>query len=247
MRIDVLTLFPSMFSPLNESMIKRARDRGLLSVYIHDIREYTEGRHRQADDTPYGGGVGMVIKPEPIFRVAESIIKEQEAISPTRPRVILMCPAGERLTQEKARELSGEEHLIVICGHYEGIDERVRENLVTDEISIGDFVLTGGELPAMVLIDAVARLIPGVVKEEESLKQESFYEGLLDFPSYTRPEEFKGAKVPKILFSGHHKEISRWRRRQSLKRTLFRRPELLAKADVTPEDKVLLKEIISGE
>jgi len=208
---------------------------------------YTKDKHRQADDKPYGGGPGMIMKAEPIFGAVESIIHEQEAISPTEPRIILMCPSGERLTQQKAIELANSEHLIIICGHYEGIDERVRKNLVTDEVSIGDYVLTGGELPAMVLIDAVARLIPGVVGDEESIIYESFYRDLLDFPHYTRPPEFQGEKVPEVLVSGHHSEVERWRRKQSLKRTLYRRPELLARAEITKEDGILLEEIIREE
>ena len=245
MRVDILTLFPPMFEgPLTESILSRARQRGLLNLKVHDIRDYTRDKHRQADDSSYGGGPGMVMKPEPIYGAIENIIQEQEAISPTESRIILMCPSGEKLSQKKAIELSASDHLIIICGHYEGIDERVRENLVTDEISIGDYVLTGGELPAMVLVDTVARLIPGVVGDDESIIHESFYEGLLDFPHYTRPEEFKGEKVPKVLISGNHEEVGKWRRKESLKRTLYRRPDLLAKAKMTDEDKRLLEEII---
>jgi len=239
MRIDILTLFPSMFSPINESMIKRARDRGLLNVYINDLRDFAEGKHRQADDIPYGGGPGMVMMVEPVEKAVRSKRK-------TDSRVILMCPTGELLTQEKAKALSRHKHFIIICGHYEGIDERIKK-FVDEEISIGDYVLTGGELPAMVLVDAVARLIPGVVKEEESLKQESFYGGLLDFPSYTRPSEFEEAIVPEVLRSGNHNEVRRWRRKQSLARTLLKRPDLLPSADLGKEDRELLKEIISGE
>ena len=228
-----------MFSPLDESMIKRARDRGLLNVYINDLRDYAEGKHRQADDIPYGGGPGMVMKPELILKAVSSKRKAES-------RVILMCPGGELLTQEKAKALARHEHLIIICGHYEGVDERIKK-FVDEEISIGDYVLTGGELPAMVLVDAVARLIPGVVKEEESLKQESFYGGLLDFPSYTRPSEFEGANVPEVLTSGNHNEVRRWRRKQALTRTLLKRPDLLPSVDLGKEDKELLKEIIVGE
>ncbi len=248
MRIDILTLFPPMFEgPLTESILSRARQRGLLNVKIHDIRAYTGDKHRQADDKPYGGGPGMVMKAEPIFAALENIIREQEAISPTQPRVILMCPSGEKLTQQKIKKLSRSEHLIILCGHYEGVDERVRENLVTDEVSIGDYVLTGGELPAMVLVDAVARLVPGVVGDEESLISESFYEGLLDFPHYTRPEKFKGENVPQVLLSGNHSEVERWRRKGQLKRTLYRRPGLLARAKIEKEDRKLLEEIICEE
>jgi len=248
MRIDILTLFPPMFEgPLTESLLSRAQQRGLLNVKIHNIRDHTQDRHRQADDTPYGGGPGMVMKPEPIFKAVESVIREQDAVSPTEPRIILMCPQGERLTQNRAIDLSKNEHLIIICGRYEGIDERVRENLVTDEISIGDYVLTGGEIPAMVLVDAVARHVPGVLGDEESLKNESFYEGLLDFPHYTRPEEFNGSRVPKTLLSGNHGEVRQWRRRKQLKRTLYLRPDLLAKAELGEEDRSLLGEIVLEE
>ena len=230
-----------MFSgPLNESLLKKAQSTGLLKINVHDIRDYTEDKHKTADDSPYGGVVGMVMKIEPI---ASAIAKLK--IKSEKLKIILLTPAGETLTQSKVIELSKEEHLIIICGHYEGIDERIQA-LVTDEISIGDYVLTGGEPAAMVLIDAVARQIPGVVGDEQSLKEESFYEGLLDFPHYTRPEDFKGHKVPEVLISGHHEEIRKWRRKESLKRTLLRRPELLARAQLTAEDKELLKEIITG-
>jgi tRNA (guanine37-N1)-methyltransferase len=253
MRIDILTLFPRMFGgPLDESLLGKAKERGLLNVQIHDIRDYTEGKHRQADDSPYGGGAGMVMKPEPIAKAIEEI--KGQACLPDRQgsgvkgkgsRVILMSPAGRLLTQEKAIELSKEDHLVIICGHYEGIDERVLQSFAVSEISIGDYVLTGGELPAMVMIDAIARHIPGIVKEEESVQRDSFYNGLLDHPSFTRPEEFKGIKVPEVLLSGDHKKIEAWRRKQSLKKTLRNRPDLLSKAELSLSDKALLKEIIT--
>jgi len=237
MHVDILTLFPEMFQgPLNESLLEKAQEKGLLSLNIIDIRDFTTDKHKTADDTPYGGGPGMVMKAEPIQKAISS---KRSAVS----RIVLMCPTGQLLTQEKIKSLAKQEHLIIICGHYEGIDERVRE-MVDEEISIGDYVLTGGELPAMVLIDTVARHIPGVVKEEESVKKDSFYEGLLDYPSYTKPEEFEGKKVPQVLLSGHHAEIDRWRRRESLRRTLFRRPDLLAKAELSEEDCKLLEKII---
>lgn len=244
MRIDVLTLFPEMFdSPFSASLMKKAQEKGLLDLNITNIRDFTEDKHKTADDSPYGGGAGMVMKPEPLFKAVASCGLR---VAGYKPRLILMCPAGEKLTQEKAKELSNEKHLIILCGHYEGIDERVRTELITDEISIGDYVLTGGEIPAMALIDAVVRLIPGVVKEEESLINESFYSSLLDYPSYTKPEEYEGKKIPEVLKSGHHEEIAKWRRKESLKKTLFRRPELLAKADIKAEDRTLLAEIING-
>ncbi len=240
MRIDVLTLFPSMFdSPLNESLIKRARDRGLLDIKIHDIRDYTEDKHRKIDDAPFGGGPGMIMKVEPIKKAVSNKRK-------AKSRVILMCPTGEPLTQGKVKALAKCKHLIIICGHYEGIDERGRK-IVDEEISIGDYVLTGGEIPAMVLIDSVARHIKGVVKEEESVRRESFYEDLLDFPQYTRPEKFEDEAVPSVLLKGNHREIDKWRRKESLRRTFLRRPELLARAALTNEDRVLLKEVVLGQ
>ena len=239
MRVDILTLFPEMFQgPLSESLLKKAQEKGLLSLNIINLRDFTTDKHKTADDTPYGGGTGMVMKVEPIAK-AVSKLKTQNS------RFILMCPTGQLLTQEKIKELAKEERLIILCGHYEGIDERVRE-LVDEEISIGDYVLTGGELPAMVLVDAVARHIPGVVKEEESVKKDSFYEGLLDYPSYTKPEEFEEKKVPEVLLSGNHAEIDRWRHREALKRTLLRRPDLLARAELSEEDRKRLSEIIEN-
>jgi len=228
-----------MFSgPLSESLLKKAQERDLLSINLIDIRDFTNDKHQTADDSPYGGGPGMVLKCEPIFKAVQSL--KPKATS----RIILMCPTGRKLTQEKAKELAEAEHLIILCGHYEGVDERVRKNLVTDEISIGDYVLTGGELPAMVLIDCLARLIPGVIKEGGSVIQDSFYEGLLDFPSFTKPEEFEGEKVPEVLRSGHHEEIEKWRRKEALKLTFYRRPELLASAKLSAEDRQMIQDII---
>jgi len=222
--------------PLDESLLKKAQEKGLLSLNIVNLRDFTTDKHKTADDSPYGGGAGMVMKVDVIGKALSSVVSRQSL-------VILMCPTGKLLSQNKIREMAKEEHLILLCGHYEGVDERVRE-MVDEEISIGDYVLTGGEIPAMVLIDAVARHIPGVVKEEESVKKDSFYEGLLDYPSYTKPEEFEGKKVPEVLLSGHHAEIEKWRRKEALKRTLYRRPDLLAKADLIEEDRKLLEEII---
>lgn len=219
-KFDILTLFPEMFQgPLDESLLKKAQEKGLLSFNVVNIRDFTTDKHKTADDTPYGGGAGMVMKVAPLA-AAISKLKDQNS------KIILMCPSGQPLTQRKVNSLAKEKHLILICGHYEGVDERVRD-YVDEEISIGDYVLTGGEIPAMVLIDAVARQIPGVVKEAESVKKDSFYNGLLDYPSYTKPEVFEGKRVPKVLLSGNHKEIERWRGEQALKRTKKRRPDLL--------------------
>ena len=239
MRIDVLTLFPEMFqSPLDHSILKRARDAGLLHVTATNIRDFSTDRHRTADDTPYGGGAGMVMKPEPIFRAVEHVVSASPPPGPGR--IILMTPGGARFDQALARELVQEEHLLLLCGRYEAIDERVHEHLVTDEISIGDFVLTGGELASMIVIDAVARLIPGVLGHEESPQDESFSESLIEYPHYTRPADFRGWKVPDILLSGNHDAVRRWRRQQSLYRTMARRPDLFARHPLSSEDLELL-------
>jgi tRNA (guanine37-N1)-methyltransferase len=239
-RIDVVTLFPELFEvPLRTSVIGRALERGLVSVAVHDLRTHGLGRHRSVDDYPYGGGAGMVLRPEPL----------QAAIDPLREAgavVILLDPAGERLTDGLARELAGQRHLALVCGRYEGIDERARRTLIDREVSIGDYVLTGGELPALVLIDAVARLVPGVI-EAESHESDSFATGLLEHPQYTRPESFRGMDVPAVLLSGHHAEVARWRRRESLRRTLQRRADLLATADLSDEDRRALDELREEE
>lgn len=221
MKIDVLTLFPAMFAgPLDESIIKRAREKGILELRIHNLRDWTHDRHKTVDDRPFGGGPGMVLKPEPLFEAVEALVKE-------KTRVILMAPGGRRFTQAVARDLAKCEHLLLIAGSYEGFDDRVRQGLAHDELSIGDFVLTNGALPVMVIIDVVARLLPGVLGDEESAKEESFSQGLLEYPHYTRPAEFRGMKVPEILLSGHHAEIAKWRHEQALERTRQRRPDLL--------------------
>ena len=221
MQIDVLTLFPEMFDgPLGHSILRRAIDRGLLEVRLTNIRDFTTDRHRTVDDYPYGGGPGMVMKPGPIFDAVEAVAQPGDPI-------VLLTPQGRVFTQRMAAELARRERLVLICGHYEGVDERVREHLVTDELSIGDYVLTGGELAAMVVIDAVTRLLPGVLGGEESTSDESHSDGLLEYPHYTRPPEFRGRGVPDILLSGHHAEIARWRRHQALLRTAKRRPDLL--------------------
>jgi len=240
MRIDIVTIFPQAFAALEVSMIGRARERGLLDLRIWDLRDFTADRHRQVDDAPYGGGAGMVMKAEPFFAAVDAIRAERGS---GIPRVILTSPQGRQLTHDLARELAGEDHLIVLCGHYEGIDERVREGLATDEISIGDYVLTGGELPAMVIVEAAARFIPGVVGDAASVEADSFAEGLLDYPHYTRPLEFRGMRVPEVLLSGHHEAIRRWRRAQRLRRTLDRRPDLLKAEALAEEDHRLLEDL----
>ena len=221
MKIDVLTLFPAMFAgPLDESIVKRARDAGLLDLKIHNLRDWTHDRHKTVDDRPFGGGPGMLLKPEPLFEAIESLKRE-------KTRVILLSPAGRQFNQAIARELAQAEDLLLVTGHYEGFDERVREGLADDELSIGDYVLTNGALPAMVVIDAVTRLLPGALGDDESSHDESFSHGLLEYPQYTRPAEFRGMKVPDVLVSGHHAEIEKWRREQAKLRTKERRPDLM--------------------
>lgn len=221
MRIDVLTLFPGMFTgPPDESIILRARQEGHLDLHVHNLRDYTHDRHKTVDDRPFGGGPGMLLKPEPVFEAVESI-------AGARTRVILMCPGGRRFTQSVAAELALCPHLLLVCGAYEGYDQRIRDQLADDELSIGDYVLTNGALPAMVVIDAVTRLIPGVLGKDESSADESFSGGLLEYPQYTRPAEFRGMKVPKVLVSGNHAEIARWRAEQSRLRTRINRPDLM--------------------
>lgn len=241
MQVDILTLFPEMFQgPFDASIIKRAREQKLLSVDLINIRDYSQNKHHTVDDTPYGGGAGMVMSPEPIFEAADWIKARRGGFG----RFIYLSPAGKLLTQELVRELAGEKHLAVLCGHYEGVDQRVRDVLVTDEISIGDYVLTGGELPAMVLVDSVARLIPGVLGEAASAEEDSFSDGLLEYPHYTKPRSYRGHGVPEVLMNGHHEQIRLWRRRQSLLKTLEQRPELLSGAPLTEEDRVILKKIV---
>jgi tRNA (guanine37-N1)-methyltransferase len=233
-RIDILTLFPGMFrGPFDESIIKRAIEAGLVEIHVHDIREWAEGRHQVADDYPYGGGPGMVMKPEPVFAATEAVLD----IAPERGPIVLMTPVGRVFDHDLAVELSGEQRLVILAGHYEGFDARVHEHLATHEISIGDYVLSGGEIPAMVLVDAVVRQLPGALGCAQSAKEESFSEGLLEAPHYTRPPEFHGWDVPEVLLSGHHAEVSKWRRRQNLLLTAQRRPDLLAKAKLTDEER----------
>ena len=223
MKIDVLTLFPAMFAgPLDESIVKRARAEGLLDLTIHNLRDYSHDRHRTVDDKPFGGGPGMLLKPEPIFEAVEKLSRE-------KTRLILLTPAGRKFNHSIARELARQEHLLLVCGSYEGFDERVREALADDELSIGDYVLTNGALPAMVIIDAVTRLLPGALGDDQSAHDESFSCGLLEYPQYTRPAEFRGMKVPEVLLSGNHAQIERWRLEQAKKRTKERRPDLTEK------------------
>ncbi len=233
MNIDILTLFPQMFeSPFSSSILKRAIDHKLASINIHNIRDYTHDNHHTVDDYAYGGGAGMVLKPEPIFEAVESIKKQALDTLP----IILLTPQGRLFSQQIAQELSTYSHLILICGRYEGVDERVREHLVTDEISIGDYVLSGGELAAMVVVDAVVRLLPGVLGSEASLLDDSHIDGLLEYPQYTRPAVYRGWPVPEVLLSGNHAQIAKWRREQAVQRTLERRPELLDKVSPSKGD-----------
>lgn len=232
MLISIISIFPGLFqSVFAESMIKRAQEKGLLEISIYDLRDFSEDKHRRVDDYPYGGGAGMVMKPEPFFKAVRAVRER----SPVKGKTVLMSPQGVRLTQDKLKELSKEKHLIILCGHYEGIDERVRAYLADEEISIGDYILTGGEIPAMVMVDALARLIPGVLSTS-SLEEESFACGLLEYPQYTRPQEYEGMCVPEILLSGDHEKIRQWRYEEALKRTLKLRPDLLRNNGLAAEE-----------
>lgn len=241
MRIDIITIFPEIFTPLFSSILKRAQDKGLIEINIVNLRDFTTDKHRTVDDMPYGGGPGMVMKVEPFYKAVKSITDNYPGA-----KTILMCPKGKVFTQKRADNLSKYGHLIFICGHYEEIDERARQLLVDMEISIGDYVLTGGELPAMVVIDAVGRLLPGVI-EVESLENESFSDNFLDYPHYTRPEEFLNVKIPEILKSGNHEKIRQWRRKERIKKTYMLRPDILEKAKLTDEDLKFLEEIKQEE
>ena len=239
MNIRVFTIFPEMFEgPFTSSLLHKAREKGILNIEIINFREYSQDKHKTVDDYPYGGGVGMVLKPEPIINALEDKID----LSNNDQEVILLTPQGKVFNQQEAINLSTKKSLAFICGHYEGFDERIRK-FVTKEYSLGDYVLTGGELPAMVIIDAVARLIPGVIKEKASFQEDSFYTGLLEYPQYTRPRIFRELEVPDVLLSGNHEKIRLWRKKEALRRTLFRRPDLLAKYQLTKEEEKLLKEI----
>ncbi len=243
MKFDIVTIFPRMFdAPLAEGIVGRAIARGLVDLRVRDLRDFTEDRHRTVDDVPFGGGPGMVLKVKPVVDAVAEIRRERGEPA----AVILTTPQGRPFSQIEAVRLSTFSHVVVICGRYEGVDERVATLLGVEELSIGDYVLTGGELPALVILDAVARLLPGAVGDEQSVETDSFSRGLLDFPHYTRPAEFEGMKVPDVLVSGHHGEIRRWRKREALRRTLERRPELLERADLDEEDRALLREL-TGE
>jgi tRNA (guanine37-N1)-methyltransferase len=239
-KIDIVTIFPGMVqAALAEGIVGRAIAGGRLDVRVHDLRDHATDRHRVVDDMPFGGGPGMVLKPEPMFAAVDAIRTQRG----TPGVVILTSPDGEGFNHATARRLSTVEHIVVLCGRYEGVDERVRTGLATETLSIGDYVLSGGELPALVIVDAVARLVPGVVGDEESVARDTFARGLLDYPQYTRPAEFRGMGVPPVLLSGHHAEIEKWRRREVLKRTLERRPDLLERASLDSQDEALLKEV----
>ncbi len=239
MQYDILTLFPEMFTGvLGNSILKKAAEKKLVSYNIVDFRDFSENKHQRVDDYPYGGGGGMVLTPQPIFDALDHVTQK---INTNKRKVILLCPQGERYTQKKAEELAQCEQLIFICGHYEGYDERIREHLVTDEISIGDYVLTGGELGAMVIIDSVTRLLTGVLGNETSAVTDSFSTGLLEYPHYTRPVDFRGLKVPDVLISGHHKKIEEWRHKEALKRTFKRRPDLLEDRELSEKEKAWLQ------
>jgi len=242
LNFEVLTLFPGILAgPLNESILKRGREKGLISVRTWNIRDYTEDKHRKADDSPYGGEAGMVLKPEPIFKAIDAV----KAASPGDAFLtVLLSPQGRLFDHQYAEHLSGEKRrIILLCGHYEAIDERVKDALVDEEVSIGDYVLTGGELAALVVIDAATRLVPGVLGDDESAYRDSFGDGILDHPHYTRPAEFRGMQVPDVLLSGNHDAIMKWRRRESLKATLVKRPDLLETADLSDEDRKVLQEL----
>ena len=240
MRFDIITIFPEIFRGVFDfGIIRRAVESGLIEVGIHDLRDYTHDRHRQVDDRPFGGGAGMVMKPGPLFRAVESLTHRAKD-----PRVVLLSPQGRLFNQRVAEEFSLKAHLVLVCGRYEGIDERVVEQLVSEEVSIGDYVLSGGEIPAMVVVDAVTRLIPGALGCTESSEQDSFADGLLDYPHYTRPAEYRGLKVPDILLSGNHAEIAAWRRRKAIERTLHRRPDLLEDRAVSDEERREIEKIL---
>lgn len=241
MRFDLVTIFPRLCDgPLGEGIVRRAIERGIVDVRVHDLRDYTTDRHRSVDDVPYGGGPGMVFKPEPLFAAVDAI----RAQGSQPDAVILTSPQGKPFTQAEAARLAGLGHVVLLCGRYEGVDDRVRTGLATEELSIGDYVLSGGELPALVVVDAVVRLLPGAVGDEESVEADSFTRGLLDFPVFTRPAEFRGTAVPDVLMSGHHAEIRRWRKREALRRTLLSRPELLAAAELDSEEREMLRALM---
>jgi tRNA (guanine37-N1)-methyltransferase len=239
-RFDLVTIFPRLCEgPLGEGIVRRAIDRGLVDVRVHDLRDFTTDRHRSVDDVSYGGGPGMVFKPEPLFRAVDAI-RGDGAVD----AVILMSPQGRRFTQREAERLAGLRHVVLVCGRYEGVDDRVRSALATEELSVGDYVLSGGELPALVIVDAVVRLLPGAVGDEASVEVDSFSRGLLDYPHFTRPADFRGLRVPDVLLSGNHADIRRWRKRESLARTLAARPDLLPSAELDDEEREMLRALM---
>lgn len=240
MRIDILTLFPDMCETvMSESIIGRARKAGKVEIHCTDIREYTENKHRNVDDTPYGGGMGMIMQAQPIYDCYQAICEETGA----KPHLIFLTPQGKTLTQQRVRELAEYDNIALLCGHYEGVDQRVIDELQPEEISVGDYVLTGGELPALIVADSVCRMLPGVLSDEACFTDESHYNSLLEYPQYTRPPVWRDREVPSVLLSGHHANIEKWRRRQSLKRTLERRPDMLQNAELTKNDRKILEEI----
>lgn len=240
MRIDILTLFPDMCEAvMSESIIGRARKAGKVEIHCTDIREYTENKHRNVDDTPYGGGMGMIMQAQPIYDCYQAICEETGA----KPHLIFLTPQGKTLTQQRVRELAEYDNIALLCGHYEGVDQRVIDELQPEEISVGDYVLTGGELPALIVADSVCRMLPGVLSDEACFTDESHYNSLLEYPQYTRPQVWRDREVPSVLLSGHHANIEKWRRRQSLKRTLERRPDMLQNAELTKNDRKILEEI----
>lgn len=242
MKFDFITLFPEMFQGVfGESIIKRAVEAGILEISYTQLRDFAFDKFKQVDDTPFGGGCGMVLKPEPMFRAVRKVLDNRQEISPEKRRILLMSPDGVPFTQELAKVLTSYEQIIFLCGHYEGFDARIGTALADEAVSIGDYVLTGGELPAMVIADAVARMIPGVLGSAESAMTDSFYDGLLAFPQYTRPRSFEGMDVPDVLLSGDHAKIARWRRRESIRNTLLHRPELLEKSVLSPEDETMIE------
>jgi tRNA (guanine37-N1)-methyltransferase len=244
MRIDIISLFPQVFLPyINTSMMRKAQEQGIARIYLHNLRDFATDKHRTTDDYPYGGGAGMLLKPEPIYNALEEVKRECGREGCKGHKVILTTPQGLPFNQRIAEELAKEGHLVIICGHYEGVDDRILD-WVDEEISLGDFVLTGGEIAALAIVDAVVRLLPCVLSEEEAVREESFSSGILEHPQFTRPAEFLGEEVPEVLLSGNHQEVARWRRRRALERTLFRRPELLASASLSEEDIEILKEIL---
>ncbi|WP_078809939.1 tRNA (guanosine(37)-N1)-methyltransferase TrmD [Selenihalanaerobacter shriftii] len=236
MKFDILTIFPEIFNALDESILKKAQEQELINIEVTNIRDYSLDKHCNVDDYPYGGGAGMVMKPGPIFRAVE-------AVQTDKAKVLFMSPQGKTFDQEMAKKLATKEHLIILCGRYEGIDERIRQELIDEEVSIGDYVLTGGEFPAMVLVDAIARMVPSVLGTKASAIEDSFYNGILDYPHYTRPSVFRSLEVPKVLLSGNHQKIAQWRKKKSLKRTLLRRPDLFKNVELTEGERSILNEL----